>query len=122
MKVRILNKNESEIKFLLEDSNPQFANALRRIMTAEIPVMAIGTVDFTDNDSVLYNEVISHRLGLIPLVFDKDKFQLKEEGEEKTDSLTEVVLVINKKGPGMVYSKDLKSSDPDVKPVYDNIP
>jgi DNA-directed RNA polymerase subunit D len=36
--------------------------------------------------------------------------------------LSEVVLVINKKGPGMVYSKDIKSSDPDVKPLYDNIP
>jgi DNA-directed RNA polymerase subunit D len=122
LKVRILNKNESEIKFLLEGTNPQFANALRRIILTEVPVMAIDTVDVTENESVLYNEVISHRLGLIPLVFDKDKFQLKEEGEEKTDSLSEVVFVINKKGPGMVYSKDMKSSDPDVKPVFDNIP
>ena len=105
----------------MEDSNPQFANALRRIMITEIPVMAVESVDFTDNDSVLYNEVIAHRLGLIPLMFDKDKFHLREE-EEKDKSLSEVILVINKKGPGMIYSKDIKSSDPDVKPLYDNIP
>jgi DNA-directed RNA polymerase subunit D len=121
LKVRILNKSESEIKFLLEDTNPQFANALRRIMISEVPVMAIDSVDFTENESVLYNEVIAHRMGLIPLVFDKDKFTLKEEGEEKSDSLSEVVFVINKKGPGMVYSKDMKSSDPEVKPLFDNI-
>jgi len=105
----------------MEESNPQFANALRRIILSEIPIMAIDSVDFTENESVLYNEVIAHRLGLIPLVFDSKKFNFKEEGE-KPDSLSEVVFVISKKGPGMVYSKDMKSSDPDVKPLYDNIP
>lgn len=107
----------------MEDSNPQFVNALRRIMISEIPIMAIESVDFGDNDSVLYNEVIAHRLGLIPLVFEPGKFHFKEEDEEgKADSLSEVVFVISKKGPCMVYSKDMKSSDPEVKPLYDNIP
>jgi DNA-directed RNA polymerase subunit D len=105
----------------MENLNPQFANALRRIMISEIPIMAINSVDFTENESVLYNEVIAHRLGLVPLVFDIKKFHFKEE-DEKADSLSEVVLVISKKGPGMIYSKNIKSSDPDVKPLYDNIP
>jgi DNA-directed RNA polymerase subunit D len=105
----------------MEDLNPQFANALRRIMISEIPIMAIDSVDFTENESVLYNELIAHRLGLIPLIFDTKKFHFKEE-DEKSDSLSEVILVISKKGPGMVYTKDMKSSDPDVKPLYDNIP
>jgi DNA-directed RNA polymerase subunit D len=118
-----LSKNDTEVKFLLEESNPQFANALRRIMISEVPVMAIDSVDITENDSVLYNEIISHRMGMVPLVFDKEKFHFKEDNEDgKADSLSEVILVINKKGPGMVYSKDIKSSDPDVKPLYDNIP
>lgn len=121
MKIHVLNKTDSEIKFLLEDSNPQFANALRRIIMSEIPVMAIESVDFIENDSVLYNEVIAHRLGLIPLIFDPKNFQFKEE-EGKADSSNEVVFVISKKSPGMVYSKDMKSSDPEVKPLYDNIP
>lgn len=108
---------------MLEDSNPQFANALRRIMISEIPILAIDSVDFTVNDSVLYNEVIAHRLGLIPLVFDIKKFHFKNEHEdEKTCSMCEVVFVINKKGPGAVYSKDMKSSNPDVKPLFDEIP
>jgi DNA-directed RNA polymerase subunit D len=123
LKIQILEKSDTEIKFLIEDSNPQFANALRRIMMTEIPILAIGYVDFTTNDSVFYNEIISHRLGLIPLVFNPKDFHFKEEHEDgKTCSMCEVVFAINKKGHGMVYSKDMKSSNPDVKPLYDNIP
>jgi len=123
LKIQILEKSDTEIKFLLEDSNPQFANALRRIMISEIPILAIDTVDFSVNDSVLYNEIITHRLGLIPLVFNPKDFHFKEEHEDgKTCSMCEVIFAINKKGPGMVYSKDMKSSNPDVKPLYDNIP
>ena len=123
MKIHVLNKTDNELKFLIEDSNPQFANALRRIMISEVPILAIDSADFSTNDSVLYNEVIVHRLGLIPLVFDPKKFHFKDEHEDgKTCSMCEVVFVISKKGPGMVYSKDMKSSDPDVKPLYDEIP
>ena len=122
MKIRVLNKTDSELKFLLEDSNPQFANALRRIMISEIPILAIDTVDFSLNGSVLYNEVIAHRLGLIPLTFDPKNFHFKSEHEDgKTCSMCEVVFALNKKGPTMVYSKDLKSSNPEVKPFYDDI-
>lgn len=123
MKIRVLSKTDTEIKFLIEDSNPQFVNALRRIMISEIPIMAVDSVDFTENGSVLYNEIIAHRMGLIPLMFDTKKFHSKDEHEDgKTCSMCEVVFVINKKGPAMVHSKDIKSSDPDVKPLYDNIP
>jgi DNA-directed RNA polymerase subunit D len=108
---------------LLEGSNPQFANALRRIMMSEIPILAVEYVDFTTNSSVLYNELIAHRLGLVPLVFDSSKFHFRSKHDKgKTCSMCEVVFAINKKGPGMVYTKDMKSSNPDVKPLYDNIP
>lgn len=123
MKIKILNQTDREIRFLLEDSNPQFANALRRIMISEVPILAIQTVDFTTNDSVLYNEVIAHRLGMIPLVFNYKDFHFRDKHDEgKTCSNCEVAFAINKKGPGMVYSKDMKSSNPDVKPLFDNIP
>ncbi len=124
MKIQILEKNDKEIKFVLEESNPQFANALRRIMLSEIPIMAVDTIDFHSNDSVLYNEVIAHRLGLIPLVFNPKDFNLREECTcgGKGCSLCQVVFALDKKGPSMVYSKDLKSSNKEVKPLYDNIP
>lgn len=120
MKIKILDKNDREIEFLLEDSNPQFANALRRIMITEIPILAINTIDFNINESVLYNEVIVHRMGLIPLSFDPKKFKFKEDG--KQGSMYEVIFAINKKGAGTIYSRDMKSSNPQVKPIYDDIP
>jgi DNA-directed RNA polymerase subunit D len=123
MKIQILERNEREMKILIEEINPQFANALRRIMIGEIPILAVDTVDFLQNDSVLYNEVITHRLALIPLVFDPKEFHSRDEHEgKKACSKCEVVFAIDKKGPSVVYSKDLKSSNDDVKPLYDTIP
>ncbi|MCD6476621.1 MAG: DNA-directed RNA polymerase subunit D [Candidatus Aenigmarchaeota archaeon] len=120
MDVKILDKNETKIRFLLQDSNPQFANALRRIAMMEIPILAIKFVDFKVNDSVLYNEIIAHRLGLIPLVFNPKDFDLPEKSSSK--ALTEAKFALHKKGPCTVYSGDLKSANPDVKVLYDNIP
>jgi len=123
VKLKILNKTDSELSFLLEESNPQFANALRRIMMSKIPILAIKTVDFTINDSVLYDEIIASRLGLIPLVFIPGDLKLKDNCKCKNGcSQCEVVFAINKKGPVIVYSKDMKSSNSDVKPLYDNVP
>ncbi|MFH0928802.1 MAG: DNA-directed RNA polymerase subunit D [Candidatus Aenigmatarchaeota archaeon] len=123
MKIKILKKTDREMEFLLEETNPQFANALRRIMISEIPVLAIQTVDFSTNDSVLYNEMLAHRMGLIPIMFKYKDFHFKDKHEEgKTCSECEVAFAINKKGPCMIYTKDMKSSNPDVKPLFDDIP
>ncbi len=53
------------------------ANAFRRILLAEIPTMAIEKVYINNNTSVIQDEVLAHRLGLIPLKADPTKFKLK---------------------------------------------
>ncbi|MBN2095594.1 MAG: DNA-directed RNA polymerase subunit D [Candidatus Aenigmarchaeota archaeon] len=76
MKVK-KSKSCAEIEFT--DSTPSFANALRRIMISEIPLNAIEEVNITENNSALQDEMLSHRLGLIP-VKGEGSFKLKVEG------------------------------------------
>lgn len=124
MKIKILDKKDSEIRFLVEGIKPYFAAALRRMMIGEIPAMAIEWVDFKKNDSVLNDEIVANRLGQVPLTFDKKSYNLPSECkcEGKGCSRCQVKLILKKKGPGMVYSGDLKSTDKEVKPVFDKIP
>ena len=123
MKMQILKKSDDEIQLLAQEITPAFANELRRIMVSEVPAMAIEWVDFKNNDSALNDEVLANRLGQIPLTFDKKVYNLPDECscEGKGCSKCQVELVLKKKGPGMVYSGDLKSKDKSVTPVFDKI-
>lgn len=124
MNIKILEKSERRIRFVLERSSPAFANALRRIMKSEIPVMAVEFVDFEENTSGMFDELVAHRLGLIPLTFDLEAYNLKGECKcgGKGCSRCEVVLVLDKQGPCTVKSGDLKSTDESVQPVDKNMP
>lgn len=66
-KVEVKYVTPSEIKFVLSETDTSMANALRRIMIAEVPTLAIDLVEFHENSTVLNDEYIAHRLGLIPL-------------------------------------------------------
>lgn len=124
MKVKVLKKKGDVLTFLLEDSTPAFANALRRIMISEVPSLSIEWVDFTDNSSVVFDEIIAHRLGLIPLKFDPGKFNTPDECRcgGKGCSLCQVVFALEKTGPGTAYSGDMKSSNRSIKPVDPRFP
>ncbi len=124
MKIQILEKADSEMKFLLEGVQPPFANELRRIMMGEIPTMAIEWVDFVDNGSPLNDEIVANRLGQIALKFDKKAYNLMSncKCDGKGCSLCQVKLTLKRKGPGVVYSGELKSKAKDVVPVFDKVP
>ena len=124
MKIKIIDKKEDKISFEVDGINVPFANALRRTMMAEVPILAIDTVNFRSNDSPLFDEVVSQRLGLIPMEFPSDTFKKKSECSCEGEGCIncEVVFVLEKAGPCMVYSKDLKSTNPEVKPMFDEIP
>ena len=72
MEIRVLsnNKDEGKLSFIMKDTTPAFANTLRRIMIDEVPTMAVEDVEFRKNNSILYDEIIAHRLGLTPLTTD----------------------------------------------------
>ncbi|KAF2636465.1 insert subdomain of RNA polymerase alpha subunit [Massarina eburnea CBS 473.64] len=65
--VRFLEANSTRANFIIQNFNLETANSLRRFMLAEIPTIAIDVVEVMDNTSVLADEFICHRLGLIPL-------------------------------------------------------
>ena len=124
MKVEILSENEFKVKFILRDSDYVFANAWRRAMKSLVPTLAVDYVDFYLNTSLLYDEIIAHRIGLIPLKTDLERYNFQSkcvcEGEGCPNC--QVSLRLNVEGPKVVYSGDLIPDDPEVKPVYDNIP
>ena len=66
-KVEVLSLTPHEIKFVLSETDCSMANTLRRIMIGEVPTLAIDLVEFHENSTVLNDEYIAHRLGLIPL-------------------------------------------------------
>ncbi len=119
MKVRILNRSDKKMSFILDDSTPPFANSLRRIMVSEIPVLAIDNIEVSNNTSILFDEIIAHRLGLVPLAFDPKKFSFSSECSCKNKGCPscEVAFALEKTGPCMVYSGDLKSTNKDVEPT-----
>jgi DNA-directed RNA polymerase II subunit RPB3 len=66
-KIKVISYSKYTIKFELYNTDLAVANALRRIMIAEVPTMAIDLVEIRENTSALHDEFIAHRLGLVPL-------------------------------------------------------
>lgn len=117
MKLVVKENTADKIVFTLSDVNAAYANALRRYMTGEVPTMAIESCTFNKNDSVLYDEVIAHRLGLVVLKTDLDSYQRPKEGEALA-AHNELKLNLDVVGPKTVYAKDIVSKDPKVVPVH----
>lgn len=99
-------------------------NTLRRLCMNEVPIMAIDTVEFKQNSGALYDEMLAHRLGLIPLTTDLKGYNLPAECtcEGAGCAKCQLQLTLKAKGPCVVYAKELKSKDPKIKPVYPEMP
>ncbi|MBD3261126.1 MAG: DNA-directed RNA polymerase subunit D [Candidatus Altiarchaeales archaeon] len=124
MKLSGFKKQGDRISFTIKDLDVELANALRRKIISGVPVMAIEKVDVLSNSSILNDEVLAHRLGLIPLATDlKSYVEPLECGcELKGCTNCTSTLTLDVAGPLMVYSGHLKPTDPKIKPVYDNMP
>lgn len=126
MEVRVLEnkKDEGKISFIIKNTSAAFVNALRRIIIEEVPTMAIEDVEFRKNNSILYDEMIAHRFGLMPLKTDLKSYNLPEKCkcEGKGCARCQLKLTLKAAAAGTVYASELKSKDPAVKPVYPKMP
>ncbi len=126
MEVKLLenDKEKNKISFVIKGINPQIANLLRRNMIEDVPVMAVEEVEFRKNNSILYDEIIAHRLGLIPFTTDLKSYTLPEKCKCKGEGCARCTLkmVLKAKGPGTVYASEIKTKDPKVKPVFPKTP
>ena len=127
MEITIIRKQENIVHFLAEGLDVAFANALRRTMLTRLPAMAIDEVLVLENTSVMYDEMLAHRMGLVPLVTDLESYNLPEECdcEGKGCSLCQCTLTLEKQAGDeeeIVYSRDLSSQDPKVIPALGEIP
>lgn len=120
----IEQKDKYHMTFALKGTTPAYANTIRRLILERVPTMAIEDVEFHDNSSILYDEIIAHRLGLIPLTTDLKTYNLQSECNCKGAGCARctVTFSLEAKGPKIVYASEMQTSDPAVKPVYPNTP
>lgn len=128
VKLQILEQDEKKIKVIFKDIHRSYVNAIRRFAICEVPTIAIDEVVVLENSSVMYDELIAHRLGLIPLKTDLTRYSLPEECDCKSAlgcTKCRVLLVLDVEAGNrtrVVYSGDLRSEDDFVKPTSDSIP
>jgi DNA-directed RNA polymerase subunit D len=128
MEVRVVDKTDATNRLIIEGVDVPFMNTLRRIMLAEVPSMAIDDVVVLENSSILQDEILAHRLGLIPLKTDLESYNLPEECPCKSEfgcNLCRVTLTLDIEATDSVrtvYSSELVPNNPDIAPVSDKIP
>lgn len=124
MQIEVRKLEGDEMEFVLSDSNPVFANSLRRAAMRNVPTMAVEEVEFRLNDSAMYDEIIAHRLAMVPLKTPSKGYALPGECGCRDGRCPKcsVELALTQEGPGMVFTDSLKSSDSEVTPVSNSIP
>lgn len=126
--LEVISKDNHKISMKLKGVPLQYANALRRVCLNGVPVFAIDTVDIVENSSVLPDEGLAHRLGLIPLKTDLTRFNEPSKCECQSEagcSNCKVMLVLDSGDSDVtrtILSNELSSEDDTIKPVSDKIP
>ena len=110
------------IRFVLEGTDTSIANALRRVIIAEVPTIAIDLVEVIENSSCLCDEFIAHRLGLIPLLSAKAAemefpYDYAGDDESKTDVSIDLRVRCTSDQTEDVTSNDLICNDQRVVPI-----
>jgi len=108
MQVRVVQEKDHEMTLRLAHSHPDFVNSLRRSIMHDVAIMAISSVHIKQNNSVMADEFLAHRLGLIPIVCPPE-------------TMTEdIIFRLDIEGPCTVVASDLQHES--VKMAYPDMP
>ena len=139
IEVEVRELTDSNMKLIIKGTNHVFMNMLRRTIIADVPKMAINNVDFHhgplgstmedeeevefESSSPIFDEMIAHRLAMIPIPTDLKLFSRKDECScdgEGCPNCT-IMYAINKRGPCTVFSGDLDPVNNDEFRIKDDL-
>ena len=126
--IKILERDNNHIVIEFSDTPRQYVNALRRLSISQVPTFAIDDVVILENSSVMHDEAVAHRLGLIPLRTDLERFVMPHICDCKSTlgcSKCRILLVLDAESQDktrVITSEHLISEDEVVKPVNGEIP
>ncbi|KAJ8359586.1 hypothetical protein SKAU_G00161110 [Synaphobranchus kaupii] len=125
-RINVIQMDESALEFDMVGIDAAIANAFRRILLAEVPTMAVEKVFIYNNTSIIQDEILAHRLGLVPIKADPRLFEYRNAGDEEGTEIDTIQLQLKIKctrnpratkdssDPSelylnhMVYSRDMK--------------
>ncbi len=132
--IRVVERSGNRVTLRIEGYSVALVNAVRRLILSDVPVMAVDFAYIYDNNTPIYDEMISHRLGLVVLESEEaleryrppEECKGKEPGEEGAEDCyvrIDLQVEVPEGGNGRyVTAEELEISDPAVKPVYPETP
>jgi len=132
--VSVVEREGNRVTLRVEGYSVALVNAVRRVILSDVPVMAVDFAYIYDNNTPIYDEMISHRLGLVVLSSEDaieryrppEECKGREPGEEGAEDCyvrVDLQVEVPEDGSGRyVTAGELEISDPNVKPVYPETP
>lgn len=111
MKAKLAGGTENRIMVEVKGASLPVINLIRRYVMGRVNVLAIDKVTMYENTSSMFDEYVSHRIGLLPIITPKS---IKEGAE--------IPFSLDESGPKVVYSGDFRCQDKEVKMAKDRIP
>lgn len=107
--ISITHYTDELVTFDMAGIDPPLANAFRRILIAEVPTVAISRVTIIQNTSVIHDENLAHRLGLVPIKFEPTHlpWKLQDAEFDESNSVEFSLNVVCDTDRRAVYSRDL---------------
>ena len=126
MKVKVLKMDDYYAQVEFKDVDYSFVNSIRRSLVSMVPCLALHEIDFHmgslgsyvdeesgdekeyESISAMFNEIIAHRLGMLPIPTDKKTVEAFGNSVNDDSKQPDIMYSLHKQGPCTVYSGDLE--------------